>query len=230
MSNQVGAWHPDPYGRHQQRYFDGIVWTAHVADNGVAGLDEVAAEPSGEAVERWWTSERNAGTYLASHPSRPERLDDLGLGFLSLGFLAINGNNETVVALRWDEIASVTIETLDSIQSRVTATRVLLMGALGFFIKKSTTTAYLTIRDTTDEWVFGVENCSAAGLWAALQPVKARRPDKFRMAGASESPAPPAGPRPTPRERLVTIDQLLQEGLISPQEHATRRAAIIAEL
>lgn len=34
-----GGWHPDPTGRHQTRYFDGVSWTAHVSDNGVAGVD-----------------------------------------------------------------------------------------------------------------------------------------------------------------------------------------------
>jgi uncharacterized protein YxjI len=36
-------WHPDPTGRHQLRYWDGSVWTDHVSDNGVAGVDPVAA-------------------------------------------------------------------------------------------------------------------------------------------------------------------------------------------
>ena len=29
------SWHPDPFGRHQLRYWDGSVWTSHVVDNGV---------------------------------------------------------------------------------------------------------------------------------------------------------------------------------------------------
>lgn len=33
------AWHPDPRGRHQLRYWDGSVWTAHVADDGVTASD-----------------------------------------------------------------------------------------------------------------------------------------------------------------------------------------------
>jgi uncharacterized protein YxjI len=34
-------WYPDPMGRHQVRYWDGTVWTDHVADNGVAATDPV---------------------------------------------------------------------------------------------------------------------------------------------------------------------------------------------
>jgi putative membrane protein len=33
------GWFPDPAGRHQLRYWDGVVWTAHVLDASVAGDD-----------------------------------------------------------------------------------------------------------------------------------------------------------------------------------------------
>jgi hypothetical protein len=35
------GWYPDPVGRHQHRYWDGAVWTDHVADNGTTGVDPV---------------------------------------------------------------------------------------------------------------------------------------------------------------------------------------------
>lgn len=37
-----GAWHPDPTGRHEHRYWDGSRWTQHVSDSGVAAIDPVA--------------------------------------------------------------------------------------------------------------------------------------------------------------------------------------------
>jgi uncharacterized RDD family membrane protein YckC len=36
----IPGWYPDPSGRHQVRYWDGSGWTAHVSDNGIAGVDE----------------------------------------------------------------------------------------------------------------------------------------------------------------------------------------------
>ena len=33
------GWHPDPSGRHEQRYFDGTTWTEHVSNAGVTGTD-----------------------------------------------------------------------------------------------------------------------------------------------------------------------------------------------
>ena len=35
----IGAWHPDPLGRHQLRYFDGSSWTPNVSDHGVTSQD-----------------------------------------------------------------------------------------------------------------------------------------------------------------------------------------------
>lgn len=34
-----GGWHPDPSGRHEQRYYDGSAWTEHVVDAGHQSTD-----------------------------------------------------------------------------------------------------------------------------------------------------------------------------------------------
>jgi hypothetical protein len=39
------AWHPDPSGAHEHRYWDGERWTDHVADAGVASTDPLPAAP-----------------------------------------------------------------------------------------------------------------------------------------------------------------------------------------
>ena len=41
------GWRPDPFGRHEARFFDGIRWTPYVRDGEVNGLDEPV-----EGVER----------------------------------------------------------------------------------------------------------------------------------------------------------------------------------
>jgi hypothetical protein len=38
----AAAWHPDPSGRHELRYFDGAQWTEHVSDQGAASIDPPA--------------------------------------------------------------------------------------------------------------------------------------------------------------------------------------------
>src|SRR5437763_388091 len=43
-------WYPDPMGRYQQRYWDGSAWTEHVATNGQAAVDPMAARPAVDDV------------------------------------------------------------------------------------------------------------------------------------------------------------------------------------
>ena len=50
MSTAPAGWHPDPRGRHEQRYWDGSVWTDHVADRGVPSIDPVDERPRFEEV------------------------------------------------------------------------------------------------------------------------------------------------------------------------------------
>jgi uncharacterized protein YxjI len=43
MSDNPANWHPDPTGRHEFRYWDGMTWTHHVSDRGVTSLDDPAS-------------------------------------------------------------------------------------------------------------------------------------------------------------------------------------------
>ncbi len=45
MSEQAAGWLNDPYGRYQQRYWDGDNWTEHVATNGVQVVDPLGVSP-----------------------------------------------------------------------------------------------------------------------------------------------------------------------------------------
>lgn len=40
----AAAWHPDPTGRHELRYWDGSQWTDHVSDQGVQSTSSVSAD------------------------------------------------------------------------------------------------------------------------------------------------------------------------------------------
>jgi hypothetical protein len=42
QSGQAPRWCADPSGRHEYRYWDGVRWTEHVADGGVATTDHQA--------------------------------------------------------------------------------------------------------------------------------------------------------------------------------------------
>jgi hypothetical protein len=46
MGGSPAGWNQDPYGRHEQRYFDGTSWTEHVSDFGVQGVDPPGGAPA----------------------------------------------------------------------------------------------------------------------------------------------------------------------------------------
>ena len=64
------AWHPDPYGRHELRYWDGARWTEHVSSHGKQSVDPPAGAghvPTGEPRDR----EGRGAT--STSPARPPR-------------------------------------------------------------------------------------------------------------------------------------------------------------
>lgn len=75
------GWHPDPQGRHEQRFFDGTAWTAHVLDNGLPSLDPYGDENPGpefsaavgapsESSEAAIASEPDAATERSAEAAR----------------------------------------------------------------------------------------------------------------------------------------------------------------
>ena len=46
------GWYPDPYGRHERRFYDGTTWTEHVESGGRRGVDPPAGAPRVPTVNR----------------------------------------------------------------------------------------------------------------------------------------------------------------------------------
>lgn len=66
----AAAWHPDPTGRHELRYWDGSQWTEHVSDGGVQSVSPLTPpeEPTAE-------SSQGAQTYETSGTSGSSEVD-----------------------------------------------------------------------------------------------------------------------------------------------------------
>ncbi len=45
-------WYPDPNGRAELRYWDGVAWTEQVSTGGVQSTDPVAVSPDGDGLDR----------------------------------------------------------------------------------------------------------------------------------------------------------------------------------
>lgn len=67
----AAGWHPDPKGRFEQRYYDGVRWTEHVTTGGVPALDQYADRPPG--FQRTATIPRTAEAFPPQYqPPKPK--------------------------------------------------------------------------------------------------------------------------------------------------------------
>lgn len=71
MSEQTGSWQPDPFGRHQYRYWDGAEWTDQVADDGVTSVDPPVADPAGAVTGEGESAAGEGAAPEAAAPAEP---------------------------------------------------------------------------------------------------------------------------------------------------------------
>ena len=102
--SQTEGWFPDPYGRFQQRYFNGSQWTEHVVDNGQQAVDPLGATvsvpfatPSGGPIQVSGFLDK-LGPDARARPAAQLTVAMAGLGGLvaAIGIVAaIVGDDET---------------------------------------------------------------------------------------------------------------------------------------
>lgn len=76
MNSAAPNWYPDPYGRYQQRYFDGTNWTAHVAD--AAGTQSTDAAPLGGSAPASQQPAQQAGGWGQQQPAQQQPAQQQG--------------------------------------------------------------------------------------------------------------------------------------------------------
>jgi len=192
-----------------------------------------AARPAPAAAAPHAMSALKGVTYLGSHPRHTGTVESLTVAFGPSGF-SMAAYDEPWQQLYWDQIRSVAAATQESVERRITATRVLLLGAIGLFAKKERIVSYLIVGDDDGEWMFAVSGVSAMALRAWTQPAEAR----VTRDRATILPPPPVGASTGSmlssadeiEARLARIDTLRDRGVITADEHATQRAAIVAGL
>ena len=123
----------------------------------------------------------------------------------------------------------------ESVQRRITATRVLLLGALGFFAKKEQVVSYLVVEDSVGEWIFAVPQMSSMHLHAWSRPARARVVRHEAPVALLAPPEPPQARMAAGRgadeiaARLERLDALLERAVITRDEYAARRTTILEE-
>lgn len=128
--------------------------------------------------------------YMGGLPDRKREADDLTMFFDDEGFRA-KGRLLTVLQVGWPEIEEVTVDGPDTVQSRVTVTRLIGLGPFALAAKKKQKKAYVTVVTSTGTGIFEVDKRTPQEVTVKLSEALARA--RHRPARIAEAPpSPPA--------------------------------------
>lgn len=160
--------------------------------------------------------------YLGSHPSVPGHRKKVTVEFYDVGVRLIMRTGP-VVDVSWSEISGLDADDRDHLESRVTVSRLLLVGIFALAIPKKKIGSYLVIEAVDGTYVLFVPALSSVELGAGLKPLQ-----RYIAAPAqpsNESPALP--PIDDVAARLSKLEALRSQQLISEDEYAVKRSAIL---
>jgi hypothetical protein len=113
----------------------------------------------------------NDVTYLGSHPHALSRVEGLDLCFTTEG-LQFGRGDETLGQIPWNRVISLSADARDEVERRITALRVLLLGALSIVFRKTRRFASFDVTDADGVWSFAVQGITAAQLREGLAQLK----------------------------------------------------------
>jgi Protein of unknown function (DUF2510) len=88
-TDAAAGWYPDPYGRHQYRYWDGRVWTDAVSHEGIRGRD-VPDRHGDAAVDQSHETSRAGGGFVGFWTSLPGVLTAIAAVITAAGTIWIS--------------------------------------------------------------------------------------------------------------------------------------------
>lgn len=161
------------------------------------------------------------GKYLGGHPQSPKARSSARLVCDEDG-LSIQGtvSSKKVVALPWSEITEIAVDGNDTIEARVTATRLVTLGifALAAPKKKGNKAAYVTCRAQSGDLVFEVPGAEPHKLSARLaEPIALVRQ---RPPEASDDSGPLVA-------QLNDLAALHESGALSLEEYTAAKAKLL---
>ena len=115
--------------------------------------------------------------YLASHPRVKRRLSGIDITFTDSGLSLTRGRRQFGV-LPWESVHDLSAASWETVETHITAPRVLLLGWFwAMLFRKRTQYAHLIVADGEGEWVFAVPGIAAADLRSGLEPLRDYLPD-----------------------------------------------------
>lgn len=146
---------------------------------------------------------------------------------IELGMAVDDRSNSFVVEylpgtlVPWAEVADVLIDGPDALSKRVTAGRALAFGVLVLAMQKSDSRVYIVIETTGgDTHVFYSKDASAPDVRAWFRPYQGNLAN-FPQSASSPADAP---------ARMKALQSMFNDGLITPEEFASKKRAILDSL
>jgi hypothetical protein len=175
-----------------------------------------------------------AGAYLGGHPEL-ERAAKIARLTMNDDGIHVKVGFRTFINEPWKNITGLSAEGPDQVQTRFTATRLVLLGPLGLAFKKEKKLAFVVVEGTFGEFIFEVKKKSPMELQAELVPWKER------LSGGDKSGEPtlPSSPHEatassetTPdRERVEVLKELAElrtQGVLTDEEFVAEKARLLA--
>jgi hypothetical protein len=175
-----------------------------------------------------------SGAYLGGHPAHEGAKKDARLTMSDDG-IQVRVGFRTLIKEPWKNITGLSAEGPDQVQTRFTATRLVLLGPLGLAFKKEKKSAFLVVEGTFGEFIFEVKKKSPMELQAAVVPWKKRLSggDKNGEPTLPSSPheATASSERTPDRERVEVLKELAElrtQGVLTDEEFAAEKARLLA--
>ena len=159
--------------------------------------------------------------YLGSHARLVGERQELDLVVTPREVHILSNRNEVLYRIDGSALKNVEVDDRESIEERLTAGRILVLGVFALLAKKTRIFSYLTIEDNEGLWVFEVPDVKAVELAAISRRVQQELHSSSSKNLAEVSKV---------ADRLATLSELWEQGLISEAEYVARRQSILDEI
>lgn len=194
------------------------------SDGTLIDVDETSVDLANGEDE--WFVHLDRATYLGGHPRHPEPVPNAIVTVLSGVINVRDSDGQSGFSFAASEITSIEVDGPMEVQKRVTVPRVLALGVYALAVPKAERLSYLVINTIEREAIVEVRSLTSMELRAALQPMAGL----LLAPSAAEKLSEHERAQASPRDRLLELKGLHDEGLISDDEYESRRERVMDNL